>query len=96
MAAPTIEDAIALLSDPSLRAACRPVGAMQQMRGDKVLHHLQERGLTQIDARELASQAVTSLGGVDQSGMRRWGLGGRRTQWLVDYWVPSDVISTSG
>jgi hypothetical protein len=91
-AVPTENDALAMLTDPSLRTAAPVDDGHQQMDSAEIIDRLCERGMDPIDARVLVGRALRQLGGSNRSGSPGWGLGRRRSVLVEDYWVPASVF----
>jgi hypothetical protein len=88
---PTIEDAVALVTDPAYRAGGGVEGGFVRMQ-PAIITRLQEMGTDEQQARRLAHEAVIRVGGMDKSrNSQRPGLRAGappRYQWVDDFRVP--------
>ncbi len=98
MITPTIADAIALLTDPSLRApTAERIPGFVQMRGGEIVDRLAGPDEDRVNARTLLAEALAEIGGLDRShwperaGLRS-GMGSRAGDFVEDYWTPEGAF----
>ena len=102
MSAPTVTDAILLLTDPDLRAEVPEEDELPgyvQMRGSEIIDRLAGPDDDRVNARTLVAEALMQIGGLDRSGWRSQtteGAGrrrrGRDEEFVEDYWTPETRI----
>ena len=95
---PTIEDAVALLSDPANRGMTGDSSGMVLMAPVGIVGGLQAMGAREEDARELIRVAAEQLGGEAHVHVRKPKKGGRSYGRPVvedEIWIPASVLARS-
>ena len=97
MAAPTLEDALRLLTDPDNEARGPRVRGMAEMRGSDTIGGLEAMGADVATAKKLILEALDQIGGrFEIEHRQRAGLGRARTWAQYDVvehiWVPVDAL----
>jgi len=105
MAEPTTADAVALLTDPTLRepAPRERIEGHVQMRGAEIVDRLAGPDDDRVNARTLDAEALMAIGGLDRSGFRpptEPASDHRRRsvfeEFVEDYWTPETAFAGGG
>jgi hypothetical protein len=92
---PEVEDAVKLITDPANVTRLNPTGPQERfaVNSNRVLKALREDGAGKAEARELALEALTKVGGGAALRTSRGTQGGGRGEReLEDWWVPADAV----
>jgi hypothetical protein len=95
MAAPELEDAVKLVTDPANVTRMGSTGPQERfaVNANRVLRALRESGAGKAEARELALEALREAGGGADLHASRGPQGGARGQREVEeWWVPREAV----
>jgi hypothetical protein len=92
---PELEDAVKLVTDPDNVSRLGVTGPQERfaVNSNRVLKALRDGGAGKAEARELALEALTKVGGgAELRAARGTQPGGRGERELEDWWVPKDAV----
>jgi hypothetical protein len=92
---PKLQDAVNLITDPANVTRLGATGPQERfaVNSNRVLRALRNDGAGKAEARELALEALTKVGGgAELRAARGTQPGGRNERELEDWWVPKDAV----